>query len=236
MDILLNLLKIPRKYKISRGPLSKYKKFKNLWNNIKLFLFLYKNNNRYVDTSLMKCFKYKNFSYLKEIQIDFIRKTIKISKYINNHIKKSKKQIVLVHLTCIRGLILHSNILIIDKLLNTIARIEPHGSKVKLYPFVIYKNILQKHFKNYNILPLDVNNTVIGLQEIADSYTGLCITWCIFISDLYIRLKYYYNSYNVLLILKYFSIFLIKYKNTIQLSILILKYNTYLMNYVINYI
>lgn len=229
MNILLNMFKLAKKQLPSRGPYSKITKYRELWNNIKLFHYLYKIENKYINTSLLKVHKIKNKVFLEEIVINYTNKTIIIPKIIFKIINISKKEIILVHLTGINKNSLHSNILIFDKIYKTIARIEPHGSYPILYPYNIYKSLLQPYFKDYTILPLSINNTKPGLQEVSNSYTGLCITWCIFLSNIYIRLYNYYNLFHVLYLLKYFSLFLIKYKNMIQLTIIILQYNSYLI-------
>lgn len=69
------MFKLAKKQLPSQGPYSKISKYRELWNSIKLLNYLYKIQNKYIDTNLLKVHKIKNKVFLEEIVINYTNKT-----------------------------------------------------------------------------------------------------------------------------------------------------------------
>jgi hypothetical protein len=120
----------------------------------------------------------------------------------------------------------HANMVIIDLHKKTIERFEPQG---KFYGHVSYsesdinKKINQalKHIglNNYKYLPPTKLSPPIGLQSIADAYTGMCVTYCL----IYLHLRIMNPDVNQKELVNY----LIKKKSTKIIEIL-LRYTSYI--------
>jgi hypothetical protein len=121
----------------------------------------------------------------------------------------------------------HANMIIIDLFNKTIERFEPHG-KFNSYKYGysdsdINKKINQalKHIglTNYKYLPPTKLSPPIGLQAIADAYTGMCVTYCL----IYLHLRIINPDVKQKELVNY----LIKKKSTKIIEIL-LRYTSYI--------
>jgi len=216
-------------YTTSRGPRALkepidyvYQSFENVYNFFKIFKF---------DCLCIPTFnvRFNNYVVRSAIALEtntekyWIPEKAKVA--IKKCMAKKKKRFIYISLIICRkvsNLISHANIIIIDVLKKTVERFEPYGWTLENHDFVNYfmKKVcipeLEIHDFKY-IAPERLSEKK-GIQTVADSYNGMCIT----ISMLYLHLRLLNPDISARKIVKY----LLKLPIS-KLKTLILKYAKY---------
>tara|TARA_B110000208_G_C11800888_1_gene442268 strand:- start:10100 stop:10975 length:876 start_codon:yes stop_codon:yes gene_type:complete len=198
LDKELNLGPNEKSYKTSYN----YQNLHNIYNYF--FLIKLKEVNKY------KVLCLPNF-IINDINLDGtvykLRNTILVNIYYNYYIIpknlkeliekcRNNKNHILIYLTC--GISFgkdidkkrHTNMVIINLQKNTIERFEPHGNCKRISDInnkvnILFKKMLKDiDLKFKYISPIELSNKI-GIQEVADSYSGMCTT----ISMLYLQMR-----------------------------------------------